>query len=221
MPIHITIGRQIGSGGGELGRRLADRLGAVFVDRQVMERTAERLGCTVAELASRREKVMPFWERFMQSLAIGTPEVVYTDARRIPELTDEALFATQVEAIRELVAGRSTVLIGFAGFHLLREVPGVVRVFVHADQAFRLARMKSVYGIADPAQAAAAIERTDKQREQFTAKIAGVGWTDLRNYDLTLNMSHLSFDAAEAMVMRFIEEHHRANAPAPMASPDR
>jgi cytidylate kinase len=205
MAIHITIGRQIGSGGGELGHRLARRLGATFIDRQVMQRTAERLGCTEAELASRREKVMPFWQRFMHSLAIGAPEGIYTDARSIPELTDEALFATQVEAIRELVAGQSTVLIGYAGFHLLRDVPGIIRIFVHADHAFRMARMQSVYGITDAIQAAAAIERTDRQRERFIAKFAGVSWTDLRNYDLTLNMSHLSFDAAEALALQFIE----------------
>jgi cytidylate kinase len=95
-------------------------------------------------------------------------------------------------------------LIGYAGFHLLRDVPGIVRIFVHADQTFRMARMSSVYGINDAQEAAATIERTDRQRERFIAKFAGVNWTDLRNYDLTLNMSHLTFDAAEALVMEFI-----------------
>jgi CMP/dCMP kinase len=213
MAIHITIGRQIGSGGGELGHRLARRFGATFIDREVMQRTAERLGCTEEDLTNRREKVMPFWERFMQSLAIGAPEGIYTDARRVPDLTDDALFATQIEAIRELCTDRSTVLIGFAGFHLLRDIPGIVRIFVHADLAFRLARMKSVYGIADAKEAEAAIERTDHQRERFTAKITGVNWTDLRNYDLTLNMSHLSFDTAEELVMQFVERQVAAAPP--------
>ncbi|HEX4123460.1 MAG TPA: cytidylate kinase-like family protein [Tepidisphaeraceae bacterium] len=218
MAIHITIGRQIGSGGGELGHRLANRLGAVFIDRQVMQRTAARLGCSEAELTGRREKVMPFWQRFIHLLAIGAPEGVYTDARRIPELTDESLFAAQIEAIRELCTGCSTVLIGYAGFHLLRDIPGIVRIFVHADHAFRMARMKNVYGIIDETDAADAIERTDRQRERFIAKIAGVSWTDLRNYDLTLNMSHIGFDAAEETVMRFIEQRIGTGMPNPHGS---
>ncbi|MDB5334235.1 MAG: putative cytidylate kinase [Phycisphaerales bacterium] len=219
--IVLAIGRQIGSGGAELGERLARRLNFAYIDRQIMQEAARCLGVDEAHLLHRAERTTGFWEKLGHILSMGIPESVYTDALRVPEVTDVALFGVSMQVIRELVSNRDTVLIGHAGFHCLRGWPGLVSVFTHAPREFRVRRMAMRYHITDPAEARAVIDRTDAERERFIRQMAGVSWTDARNYDLCLDMSRVTFDMAEQMVVNLIEQRIGilAATPAPVAAP--
>jgi CMP/dCMP kinase len=216
--IVVAIGRQIGSGGTELGERLARRLGFAYVDRQVIQEAARCLGVSEEDLLHRAERATGFWERFGRILAIGIPESVYADARRVPEITDTALFGVSMQVIRDLVANRDTVLIGHAGFHCLRGWPGVVTIYTHASRDFRIRRMAERYKITDPAEARAVIDRTDRERDQFIRHIAGVSWTDARNYDLCVDMSRVTFEMAEEMAVNLVEQRRRMLAAVPTPS---
>jgi cytidylate kinase len=208
--IVVAIGRQIASGGAELGERLAKRLGFAYIDSQIVQQAAQQLGVNEADLRARNERVIGFWERIAGVLSLGIPESGFADFRRIPEVADAALFGVEAQVIHDLAAARDSVLIGHAGFHCLRHLPGIVRVFVHADREFRVARMASRYNITDPADARAMIDRTDKEREEFIRRMAGVAWTDARNYDLCINMSRVGMELAEELVLRQIEQQKKA-----------
>src|SRR5207302_1946372 len=69
----ITIGRQPGSGGSELGRRVAARLGAAYLDQEILREAARQLGVQDQTLADREERVTRFWERVLRAFAIGAP----------------------------------------------------------------------------------------------------------------------------------------------------
>lgn len=202
----VAIGRQVASGGAELGERLAKRLGLAYIDRQIVQQAAEHLGVSEADLRARNERVIGFWERLAGVLSLGIPESGFADFRRIPEVADTALFKVEAQIIQDLVASRDSVLIGHAGFHCLRHWPGLFSVYVHADRAYRIGRMASRYNVTDPAAAAALIDRTDREREEFIRRMAGVSWSDARNYDLCVNMSRLGLDQAEELVLRCIEQ---------------
>ncbi|MDB5172383.1 MAG: cytidylate kinase [Phycisphaerales bacterium] len=217
--IVVAIGRQIGSGGTELGERLARRLGFAYLDRQVIQEAARCLGVSEEDILDRAERASTFWERLGHILSIGIPESVYADARRVPEITDAALFGVSAQVIGDLVAKRDTVLIGHAGFHCLRAWPGLVSVYTHASREFRIGRMATRYNITNPAEARAVIDRTDREREQFVRQTAGVLWTDARNYDLCVDMSRVTFEKAEEMVIGLIELRRRALTPPPAPSP--
>lgn len=202
----ITIGRQIGSGGTELGRRLADRLGYAYIDHEIVERAAEELGIDKDDLKLREERVTNFWERVARVLFAGSPDAVYSDVRHVPEVPDELLFRTQSRVIHELVAARDSVLIGHAGFHALRTWPGLVSVFTHACRSARIERLASAYGVTDPEEAKAVIERTDRQRQRFIADMTGNDWTNARNYDLCIDTSRIPMERAEEMVAALVEQ---------------
>ena len=126
----ITIGRQFGAGGGEIGRRVAHELGIEYVDRDLILRTAaESMQLTPEQVRQWDEKV-PRDVGFAQSL--------FNFYSR--PLSDE-LWNAQVEAIRKLADSQSCVIVGRNADYILREFDHCLHVFVHADRNWRLARM--------------------------------------------------------------------------------
>src|SRR5438045_81942 len=77
-PLAVSIGRQPGSGGGELGRRVATRLNAAYLDQQILQAAAKHLGVNDKCLSDRKECVTKFWTRLLRAFAIGTPDETYT-----------------------------------------------------------------------------------------------------------------------------------------------
>jgi hypothetical protein len=73
-PFHITIARQLGSGGSYLAQRLAHRLGFVYLDHQILEQAARELDTSGSELARREERTQSFWTKLLQTFATGCPE---------------------------------------------------------------------------------------------------------------------------------------------------
>src|SRR5213595_2777953 len=121
-PLAITIGRQIGSGGAELGRRVASRLGAAYLDQEILQAAAKHLGVPHQNLAARAECVTRLWERLLGVFAMGGPDETYTGHERsevIAAIPDERLFEAQSQAMRELVRQGDSVVIGHAGFYVL------------------------------------------------------------------------------------------------------
>src|SRR5205085_4352866 len=95
-PLAVTIGRQPGSGGAELGRRVAKRLGAAYLDQEILREAAKQLGVDDQRLEARKECVTRFWTRMLSAFAIGAPDETYTAygqrSEAMPMIPDEALF---------------------------------------------------------------------------------------------------------------------------------
>ena len=200
LPIQITVSRQLGSGGSELGQRLACRLGFAFLDRQILQQAARELGMNETELAHREERIQNFWVRTMEAFSTGCFE--YAISAPPPRVvTDDALIKAEQRALLRLAAEGSCVIVGRCGFHLLAGRARLLKVFVHASQPFRIARMMKFYGAATKTEAAEMIDSTDRDRERYIERYAGVSWYDARNYHLSLDMSLLGFDMAEEIVV--------------------
>jgi cytidylate kinase len=93
---------------------------------------------------------------------------------------------------------------GSGGSELEQRLAGrarLLKVFVHASQPFRIARMMNFYGAATKTEAEEMIDSTDRDRERFVERFAGVSWYDARNYHLSIDMSLLGFDMAEEIIV--------------------
>ncbi len=201
----VTIGRQIAAGAGELGCRLAQRLGYVRIDHQIVQEAAKHLGVREQDLRPREERISRFWERFARVVACGPPDSVYASFPIIPEIPDKTVCDVQSQVIRELTAQGNAVIIGHGAFHVLRDRPDLIRIFIHASTEYRIRRLATCYKITDPAEARRTLERTDRDRELFTRNIAGVDWLDPRNYDLCMDMSRVSMSVAEELVVGMVK----------------
>jgi CMP/dCMP kinase len=199
-PFHITIARQLASGGSDLGQRIARRLGFAYIDRQILKCAAEELGMTEAELSHREESIQSFWVRLMEVFSTTCAEyTLSTPPLRI--ISDDRLIEAEQRVLLRLVSRGSCVIVGRCGFHVLKEKSRLLNVFVHAPKIFRIERMIKFYGAHDESQAREMIKRTDYDRECYTEKLTERSWYDARNYHMAFDMSQVGFEAAEDMIV--------------------
>jgi cytidylate kinase len=200
LPFQITLDRQIGSGGAELGQRIAGRLGFAYIDRQILQQAAQELGMSEEQLSDRDERVQKFWARMMESFSADSPEhLICSPPFRI--ISDDALIEAEQRVMLRLAGRGSCVIVGRCGFHLLAGRAEMLNVFVHAPHSFRVERMIKNYEAADKTAARDMIDSTDRNRERYVERVSGKSWYDARNYHLSMDMSRVGFDAAEAFIV--------------------
>lgn len=191
----ITIGRQFGAGGGEIGRRVAEALGIPYYDKDLILRTARSsANLTPAEVRRWDERV-PADFGFAQSLF---------DFYSRP--LGDRLWDAQVNAIREMADKQSCVIVGRNADYILREFDHCLRVFVHADFEWRAERMAPKVVHDTPDQLRAHVRAVDKARRNYCTHYTGQYYGDAANYDLTLCTSKLGIDFAVAEVLKAAEK---------------
>ena len=198
----ITISRQFGTGGHEIGAELARRLGVKLLDKQILNEVARKF-CTVEEAVENIEARNPLWRddftQFYRSYMAGAE---YNGQEH--DQTSRRLFEAQAESIRRIASEESCVIVGRCGFYIFRDHPNALKIFVHADDARRKRRIATKYDISE-ADAAAMIVDNDYSRELYTKTFTGSDWQDARNYDVTLNVSKFGVNGAVDFLMNCIE----------------
>lgn len=191
----ITISRQFGAGGGEIGRRTAEALGIAFYDKDLILQTAKAsAGLSPAEVRRWDEKV-PADFGFTQSLF---------DFYNRP--LGDKLWEAQVKAIREIADRESCVIVGRNADYILREFDHCLRVFIHADRGWRLLRMRDLMPDTPFDQLESDMDTADRARRTYCEKMTGRTYGDSRNFDLTLCTSTLGIEKAYALLKAAAEE---------------
>ncbi|MBQ6076246.1 MAG: MATE family efflux transporter [Lachnospiraceae bacterium] len=190
----ITIAREHGSGGKQIGKLTAERLGIPFYYKEMIALAAHESGLD-QEFISRIHQNAP---DAMRDLYLSS-HVVQLAVR------------AQERIIRRIAENGSCVIVGRAADHVLRDFPDVVRVFIHAPEEYRIRRIMEVYGDSHE-EARRSSRRSDKARASYYRHISGQKWRDPRHYDLILDSSCGPEETAAALV-RYIEQHGAA-APA-------
>ncbi len=200
----ITISRQLASGGAYIGHLVAKKLGYKYVEREVLYRAAGELGVDIAELSRVGEGRSRFMENLMKSFSFGTPEAAYVPPSRRP-VYDAEVLETESRIIKTIAERYNCVIVGRAGFFVLRERPGVVNVFVHAPQDFRIRRLQKFHEIST-AKARAEIEESDGRRGKFIRTMTGSEWCDARNYHLCIDAEASGFETAQQMIIALADK---------------
>jgi cytidylate kinase len=198
----IAISRQQGSGGSYIGRAVAERLGFRYFDREMLHAVAEYL--KEHEHDSKDEPRAGSWfERLGTFFSGGTVETGYVPPSPTV-LYEGELVGIENRLIREIVDEHVAVIVGRGAAQMLRGRPGVVTVFVHAPDEWRVDRVQQVYKTADRAQASRMVRESDQKRTRFVRRFADAEWTDPRCYDLAINSMTLGFDAAIDLIVRSV-----------------
>lgn len=198
-PLVITISRQMGSGGAEIGQMLAKRLDWACLDREIVTQAAELLAAPVESLSHREESAPRFWQTlaslgsYISRDAYIPPQITYTP-------TEKDLFAAQSEVIRKAARDRSLVIIGRCGASVLAGRPQVLRVFLHADLAFRAQRVSSLYQVPE-ATARKMISQSDSNRAAYHQTFTGESWTDATRYDLAIYTAQCGLDQTVELIL--------------------
>lgn len=217
----VTVSRQHGSGGEEVARLVAERLGATLLDNELRQRAAARAG--VPERAAEdAERPTSFINRVLERL--GTVGMMadggaIEHAMPLAVPTQESFRAVLGDVVYEAAADGGVVLIGHAAHLTLRDMPGVVRVFVQAPLDARVTRIVRQQHISDT-EARRQVEQQDRDRVRFYQDTYHVNWFDTRLYDCVVDTHLLGVHGAADMVLEMVEKvcMTRPEATAPVES---
>ena len=182
----ITISREVGSGGRTVGRKLAEKLGVRYCDKQLIKKLTEMFGLNTSEIENIKGRKKSWLEDFF--------------SRITPEFGSEMFIPKGVEYAPE---GTSCVIAGRSGFFVLKDHPNKLDVFIHASKPTRVARIMRKQELSEK-EAEEVISYVDKARENYIQKYASTSRYDLRNYDIVLNMDYLTEDEAVEVILKAI-----------------
>lgn len=199
--IIITVGRTFGSGGRVLGRMLADRLGISFYDKRLLLEAARQAG-VAPEYFERNDERMPRFISGVFSFAHGyNPMSWYSDPTTI---SSDSIYKAQCDYIREIASRESCVIVGRTADYVLRDVPGVVNIFVHAPEAACVSRIMERHDALSPDEARTLARRANKLRAAFYNFYTDKTWGDAASYDLTLDSSLLPMERNVDLIAQYL-----------------
>lgn len=189
----ITITRQYGSGGREIGQKLANALGVEFFDNKLLEVAAGNSGIHKSHFEQNDEKRSNSF-LYLLSTAYSQGGVPF----------DDALFFAQLEAIQKIASEQSCVIIGRCADYALRDFSRILNVFVCAPTEVRIKRAVEVYGITEK-HAADYVKRIDKQRTSYYNYYTDKRWGQPQNYHICVDSSALGIDGSVDLIKQFAE----------------
>ncbi len=197
----ITIGRQFGSGGREIGRGLAEQFDIPFYDKELIVASAKKSGLSETMFENVDEQAA---NSLLYSLVLGAyaPTAGMTG---VPPLSiNETLFQVQSDVIKELAQEGSCVIVGRCADYILRNRTDCVNLFIHAPMPERIKRAVSKYDVAQE-KAEDVIHKTDKKRANFYNYYSGQKWGEAKNYHLSLDSSLLGIEGSISALKAVIE----------------
>ena len=191
----ITIGRQFGSGGHEIGEKIAKKLGVKFYDKELLKLVAKESGLCEKVLESYDEKPT---NSLLYSIVMDIyPSVMYSG----PTI-DQQIYQATYDAIRRL-SENSCVIVGRCADYTLRDCPELISVFVHASTDFRAARVAEEYQVSE-AKAKDMLVKTDKKRASYYNFQSEKKWGAAASYNLCVESSSLGIDGSVDLIMDYI-----------------
>lgn len=197
-PYVITISRQLGSGGAYIGQKLASRLNILYVDRELINEAADKLGVMVEDLEVRDERTTTIWQSFINNMSYGNFVEYTPPAVLIPNSRE--IYQAEAEVISRIAEERPAVIIGRGGFHTLRQHPRCLNIFLHADLTFRTGRVMELYSLSEQ-KAKKLIEDTDRARAHYIHTVAGCNMAEACNYHMSLDTGVLGMETVEDIIV--------------------
>jgi cytidylate kinase len=200
----VTIAREYGSGGAEIGRRVAEMLQWELVDRQIIERVAALGQIDPAWCAEADEQSCAWWERVLNGFRHGGPEV-YVGGVADTGVDRDALQQFTARVVEEAGKNGNCVIVGRGSQCLLRREPRALHVLVYAPQHEKLKRASVRH--ADERDLPALLRRMDTERARYVQDYFGCGYDQRSLYHLCLN-STLGIDACAGLIVNAVRLPH-------------
>ncbi len=201
-PVVITIAREYGSGGHDLGKKIANDLGIKFYDNQLIKLAAEESGMTESDVRQREQSVNP-------NLLLRMVMHDYEAPIEKSLSPSDAVFVATSRVVRKIAAEGDCVIVGRCSDWILRDNPNCINVFIHADMPYKVERAIANYGL-NAATAAQEIERINRSRAAHYQHYTGKTWTDVNNYHLVCDSSHISVNQISEIIETLYQQRKQA-----------
>ncbi len=197
----ITISREFGSGGREIGQKLAKEFGIPFYDKELLVRASKDSGIC-EDLFYRNDESHS--NSLLYSLVMGTFPTNGQGKIRADMPLNHKLFLAQFDAIKKIAEEGPCVIVGRCADYVLREEKNVIHFFINADLVSKKKRILERYDI-EKDKALDFIKKTDKNRANYYNYYSDMKWGEAKNYDLCINSSTLGIDGTVKLLKTFIE----------------
>ena len=194
----ITIGRQFGSGGSEIGRKLAERMNIPYYDKNIIDHVADKLGFTPQYVERVEEKPTSsfLFSMAMYSYGIGSRQDMIPAELRVSK--------AQTEFILEKAASGRGVFVGRCSDYILKGRRDVLNVFIYADMRKRVETVMRRYQLSER-EAMKSIQQTDKHRAMYYNTNTQHRWGAKESYHLLLDSGYLGIDGTVEAILRCCE----------------
>ena len=196
----ITIGREFGSGGCEIGHKLAEKLGIKCYDKDMLDLAAKESGICQEIFESHDEKPT---NSFLYSLVMDTYSFGYSSGSYTDMPLNHKVFLAQFDAIKKIADEGPCVLVGRCADYALESYPNVVSIFIRADMEDRIRRVATRLDLTD-AKAKDLINKTDKKRASYYNYYTNKKWGEAASYELCLNSSELGVQGTAKAIEQYI-----------------
>ena len=196
----ITIGRQFGSAGREIGYKVAKDLGIKLYDKEMLARAAKESGLCEELFETHDEKPT---NSFLYSLVMDTYSLGYSSGSYADMPINHKVFLAQFDAIKKIASEGPCILVGRCADYALEDNENLLSVFIHADLDARIRRIARIYDLTD-AKAKDMILKTDKKRASYYNYYTNKEWAEAKSYDLCLNSGKLGVEGTAKAIKDYV-----------------
>ena len=205
----ITIGRQFGSGGREIGELVAQHFNIKCYDKELLSRAAKESGFCEEMIQNHDERPT---NSFLYNLVMDTYSFGYNSSSFVDMPISHKVFLAQFDTIKKIADEGPCVIVGRCADYALSDYDNVLNIFIHATEDFKIARIKERFeDVNTDDKARDMMNKKDKQRQSYYNYYSSKKWGRADSYDLCINSAILGIEGTVDFIVKFVEDFEKKN----------
>ena len=206
----ITIGRQFGSGGREIGELVAEHFGIKCYDKELLSRAAKESGFCEEMIQNHDERPT---NSFLYNLVMDTYSFGYNASSFVDMPISHKVFLAQFDTIKKIADEGPCVIVGRCADYALSDYDNVLNLFIHADEECKIKRIKERFeDVNTDDKARDMMNKKDKQRQSYYNYYSSKKWGRADSYDLCINSSILGIEGTVNFIIQYIKDFEETRA---------
>ena len=204
----VTIGRQFGSGGREIGEMVADHFGIKCYDKELLSRAAKESGFCEEMIQNHDERPT---NSFLYNLVMDTYSFGYNSSSFVDMPISHKVFLAQFDTIKKIAKEEPCIIVGRCADYALSNLPNVLNLFIYGDEECKIKRIRERFSdITSNEKAREMMIKKDKQRQSYYNYYSSKKWGRADSYDLCINSSILGIEGTVKLIIQYIEDYEAA-----------
>ena len=203
----ITIGRQFGSAGHEIGQKVAEYFGIKCYDKELLSRAAKESGFCEEMIQNHDERPT---NSFLYNLVMDTYSFGYNASSFVDMPISHKVFLAQFDTIKKIASEEPCVIVGRCADYALAELPNCIHLFIYADEETKTRRIMERYQLSE-VKARDMMNKKDKQRQSYYNYYSSKKWGRADSYDLCVNSSVLGVEGTVKLIVQYVEDFEKRN----------
>lgn len=203
----ISIGRECGSGGLEIGQKLADHYNIKLYDRNILDILAANTNEDPEKLAQIEERVSGHLLSFVKNGFSSDEHMMMSKLSK-----SDQLFLREKALIEHLAETESFVIVGRAANAIIPDAPNVLKLYIYASEKFKIPRVKDYYNLDSDKEALKTMGQVDKLRKEYFEYYSKMKWGSSDGHDFMINSAVLGIDKTTDLIIQLADLKKNTNA---------